>query len=141
MAGRERARARRTKKNEADAGDGKSKEGRQSISGAQAGVDSAELMKTLEQARESIFRSLPSIVDAMIAKASKGNYLHAKCLFELARISEVKLPKPIDSQGWAARMLNELRAIRLEASQREPDVVNPSSIERDEVVPGLGAGA
>lgn len=94
-----------------------------------SGVKGKNRVEQLQSVRDRIFAGLPEIVGALIAKAEGGSYLHAKCLFELARISEVKLPKEIEAQGWAATMLRELRAIRTGSGQHEEDKMNPSSVE------------
>ena len=77
------------------------------------GNDEAQRLKIekLEQAAEIVVSELPEIVAAMVEKAKAGSYLHAKCAFELARISEIELPKGSESEPWVEELLNALRAL------------------------------
>lgn len=94
-----------------------------------SGEDSRTKAERLEGLRLKIFESLPAVVDALIEQATSGSYQHAKCLFDLARLAEVKLPKEMDPQGWAAMMLQELRAIPISSGQPKAAELNPSRVE------------
>ena len=94
-----------------------------------SGEGSRTKAERLESLRLRIFESLPAVVDALIEQATSGSYQHAKCLFDLARLAEVKLPKEMDPQGWAAMMLQELRAIPASSGQPKPVELNPSRVE------------
>jgi hypothetical protein len=78
-----------------------------------SGNDEGQRLKIekLEQAAEIVVNELPEIVAAMVEKAKAGSYLHAKCAFELARISEIELPRVSESEPWVEELLSALRAL------------------------------
>ena len=78
-----------------------------------SGNDEAQRLKVekLEQAAAIVVNELPEIVAAMVEKAKAGSYLHAKCAFDLARISEIELPKGSESEPWVEELLSALRAL------------------------------
>ncbi len=62
---------------------------------------------------------LPEIMAALVEKAKAGSYLHAKCAFELARISEIELPKVSKAEPWVEELLSVLRSL--------PDPAEPAA--------------
>jgi hypothetical protein len=80
---------------------------------AVSGTDEAQRLKVekLEQAAAIVVNELPEIVAAIVEKAKAGSYLHAKCAFELARISEIELPRGSEPEPWVEELLSALRAL------------------------------
>ncbi len=74
-------------------------------------------IEKLQQAAAIVVDELPEIIAAMVEKAKAGSYLHAKCAFELARISEIELPKVAKTEPWVEELLSALRAL--------PDAADP----------------
>lgn len=68
-------------------------------------------MEKLQQATAIVVNELPEIMAALVEKAKAGSYLHAKCAFELARISEIELPKVSTAEPWVDELLSALRAL------------------------------
>ena len=68
-------------------------------------------IKKLQQAAAIVVDELPEIMAALVKKAKEGSYLHAKCAFELARISEIELPKASKPEPWVEELLSALRAL------------------------------
>ena len=64
---------------------------------------------TPQDLHELVHRAARSIVNANIAQATKGSYLHAKFLFEFAGLQAV-LPEPTDAEeeSLAQMLLREL---------------------------------
>ncbi len=75
--------------------------------------DGAQTLKTekLQQAAAIVVNELPEIMAALVEKAKAGSYLHAKCAFELARISEIELPRVSKAEPWVEELLSALRAL------------------------------
>lgn len=55
----------------------------------------------------AVFKSLGTIVQAMITKASEGSHLHAKLLFEFAGISAASLPAESEAEPSLAQLFLE----------------------------------
>src|SRR5512146_1725618 len=68
-------------------------------------------IEKLQQATAIVVNDLPEIMTALVEKAKAGSYLHAKCAFELARISEIELPRVSRAEPWVEELLNALRAL------------------------------
>ncbi len=83
--------------------------------------DEAQILKVkkLQQAAAIVVNGLPEIVAALVSKAKTGSYLHAKCAFEFARISEIELPKVSKAEPWVEELLSALRAL--------PDPAEPAA--------------
>lgn len=83
--------------------------------------DGAQALKVekLQQAAAIVVNELPEIMEALVEKAKAGSYLHAKCAFELARISEIALPKVSKAEPWVEELLSALRAL--------PDPAEPAA--------------
>ncbi len=75
--------------------------------------DEAQILRIekLQQAAAIVVNELPEIMAALVEKAKAGSYLHAKCAFELARISEIELPKVTQAEPWVEELLSALRAL------------------------------
>ncbi len=75
--------------------------------------DSLQNLKVdkLQQAAAIVVNELPGIIAALVEKAKEGSYLHAKCAFELARISEIELPRVSKPEPWVEELLTALRAL------------------------------
>ncbi|MDT8068661.1 MAG: hypothetical protein ROO76_10915 [Terriglobia bacterium] len=75
--------------------------------------DEAERLKVekLRQAAAIVINELPEIMAALVEKAKEGSYLHAKCAFELARISDIDLPRDSKPEPWVEELLTALRAL------------------------------
>ena len=84
-------------------------------------VDEAQTLKIekLQQAAAIVVNELPEIMAALVEKAKAGSYLHAKCAFELARVSEIELPKVSKAEPWVEELLSALRAL--------PDPAEPAA--------------
>ena len=65
----------------------------------------------VEQANAVVILELPGILQALVKKAKQGSYLHAKCVFEFARIAEIELPKIEKPEPWVEELLTALRAV------------------------------
>ncbi len=76
-------------------------------------------VQKLERAAAIVISQLPEIMDAIVEKAKEGSYLHAKCAFEVARISDIELPKVEKPEPWVDELLNALRAL--------PDSAEPAT--------------
>jgi hypothetical protein len=78
-----------------------------------ADQDPAQQLKIqkLQQAASIVVNELPAIIDALVKKAKEGSYLHAKCAFELARISDLELPRQSRPEPWVEELLAALRAL------------------------------
>lgn len=76
-------------------------------------------VKKLQEAAAILVNELPEIMTALVEKAKAGSYLHAKCAFELARISEIELPKVDKAEPWVEELLSALRAL--------PDPTEPAA--------------
>lgn len=76
-------------------------------------VDEAQTLKIekLQEATAIVVNELPEIMAALVEKAKDGSYLHAKCAFELARISEIELPRVSKAEPWVEELLSALRAL------------------------------
>ena len=83
--------------------------------------DGAQALKIekLQQAAAIVVNELPEIMEALVEKAKAGSYLHAKCAFELARISEISLPNVSKPEPWVEELLSALRAL--------PDPAEPAA--------------
>ena len=83
--------------------------------------DEGQLLKIgkLQQAAAIVVNELPAIMAALVEKAKEGSYLHAKCAFELARISEIEMPKVSKAEPWVEELLSALRAL--------PDPAEPAA--------------
>ncbi len=68
-------------------------------------------IEKLQQAAAIVVNELPEIMTALVEKAKAGSYLHAKCAFDLARISEIELPKVAMEEPWVEELLSALRAL------------------------------
>lgn len=68
-------------------------------------------IEKFQQAAAIVVNDLPAIMKALVEKAKEGSYLHAKCVFELARISEIELPKVQRAEPWVEELLGALRAL------------------------------
>jgi hypothetical protein len=68
-------------------------------------------MEKLQEATAIVVNELPEIMTALVEKAKAGSYLHAKCAFELARISDIELPKVSKAEPWVEELLSALRAL------------------------------
>ena len=68
-------------------------------------------IEKLQQATAIVVNELPEIMAALVEKAKTGSYLHAKCAFELARISDIELPKVSKAEPWVEELLSALRAL------------------------------
>jgi hypothetical protein len=68
-------------------------------------------IEKLQQATAIVVNELPEIMAALVEKAKAGSYLHAKCAFELARISDIELPRVSKAEPWVEELLNALRAL------------------------------
>lgn len=75
--------------------------------------DSVHQLKVekLRQAAAIVINELPEIIAALVEKAKEGSYLHAKCAFELARISDIELPRQSKPEPWVEELLAALRAL------------------------------
>ena len=75
--------------------------------------DEAQTVKIekLQEAAAIVVNELPEIMAALVEKAKAGSYLHAKCAFELARISEIELPRSSMAEPWVEELLSALRAL------------------------------
>jgi hypothetical protein len=77
-----------------------------------AGEDGLKLkVEKVEQANALVVLELPGILQALVKKAKEGSYLHAKCVFEFARIAEIELPKVEKPEPWVEELLTALRAV------------------------------
>jgi hypothetical protein len=66
-----------------------------------------------KQAAAAITNATPEIVKAVIAQAEKGNYLHAKFLFDFAGITATPEPRSQSSDdSLAAILLRELKILQ-----------------------------
>ena len=76
-------------------------------------ADEAQILKIekLRQATALVVNELPEIMAALVEKAKAGSYLHAKCAFDLARISDIELPKVSKAEPWVEELLSALRAL------------------------------
>lgn len=72
----------------------------------------------LKQAVSAVERAAPQIVNALIEEASQGSYLHAKFLFDFARLSPPPLETAEDS--LATRLLRALEIEECRARAPEP---------------------
>ncbi len=86
-------------------------------------------IERLQKVQVRIYRALPGIVRALIVKAREGSYLHARCLFEVARLAELHVPAESANEPWARQLLEELRKIPVPDGHHEVKEVNPSSFE------------
>ena len=101
---------------------GGQRNGRPSTLSADGTVDDEAqtlMVAKLQQAAAIVVNDLPEIMAALVEKAKAGSYLHAKCAFELARISEIELPKVSKAEPWVEELLSALRAL--------PDPAEPAA--------------
>ena len=73
------------------------------------------------QAVAAVFRDLNSIVEIMIGKAKAGSHLHAKLLFEFARISAASLAAEagVEPQSLAQVLMEKLDRMAEESASAE----------------------
>ncbi len=104
---------------------------RAATSKPQVGTEKPEptFIEQLQRVQATIYGALPEIVGALIDKAREGSYLHARCLFEVARLAELHVPAESANEPWAKLLLQELRKIPDPRGNRDPLDVNPSSFE------------
>jgi hypothetical protein len=86
---------------------------RSETAGSAAEQDPAQQLKVqkLQEAASIVVNELPEIMAALVEKAKEGSYLHAKCAFELARISDLELPRQSKPEPWVEELLAALRAL------------------------------
>lgn|SRR5512146_1136689 len=98
------------------------RDGKQPVAAENSSTDEeAQTVKIekLQQAAAMVVNELPEIMAALVEKAKAGSYLHAKCAFELARISEIELPRVSKAEPWVEELLSALRVL--------PDPAEPAA--------------
>jgi hypothetical protein len=75
----------------------------------------------MELAKKKIKGSVPAIVEAMIEKAKKGSYSHAKALLEMTGALQMFDEEPHaerEGESWAKRVLERMQEAEQMAMQK-----------------------